>query len=281
MAERESTHGHRMAKTLSPEEYREQYLALQRRRENWISPWQLLRENRVEEAFEVFRKNRREITVHGVRVGQALMWTGQYELATRQLEESVGISKKLPMRSESAYAFLGAAHWCLENYVSAFRYWRAGISAPYATGGVCTQTPLLLIAGSILQPGLFSRAKAEDILRSKLSDPRAGTRTEHWPASLGKFVLGTVPKEAMAAWWVRTTRLYEVVMERDRPWLTAFYEAVLDLGAGRLTRTEFRRFMRQRTDQSIFKDWELDPWEHLMLVPEFYIARFEGSQATD
>ena len=150
------------------------------------------------------------------------------------------------------------------------------MNAPYATSGICIETPLLLIAGSILRPEHTSSADAEETLRKKMADPRAGERIEHWPASLCKFVLGGIPKEAMAAWWIRTTSLYEVVMERHRLWRTEFYEAVLDLGHGRLTARDFRLLMKERTQQSSFADWELGQWENLMRTPEFYVARFEG-----
>jgi len=85
----------------------------------------------------------------------------------------------------------------------------------------------------------------------------------------------------MAAWWVRTTPLYEVVTQRHRQWIAAFYEEVLDLGRCKFTLRDFRVSMRQRTDQSSFTDWELDQWELLMGKPEFYIARFEGSQESE
>jgi len=68
----------------------------------------------------------------------------------------------------------------------------------------------------------------------------------------------------MAAWWVRTTPLYEVVLERHRQWLTDFYKAVLDLGSCKFTLREFLASMRQYTEQSGFSDWELNQWELLI-----------------
>lgn len=277
MAEREVRYGPRIAKVLSPEDYLESY----RRRENWVSPWHLVRENRIEEALEIFRKDLSKGPEYGIGMGQVLMRTGQYEAAIQHFEEAIGIPKRLPMRNESAYAFLGAARWCLGDYASAFQHWRNGINAPYAVGGICTETPLLLVVGSILRPDLFARTEAERILKSKVINPPAGKLTEHWPACLGKLVLGTIPKEAMAAWWVRTTNLYEAVMELDRPWLTHFYETALDLGGGRIATADFIVSMRQTTDESTFSDWGLAHWEHLMRRAEFYIARFEGCRIED
>lgn len=259
----------------------EDYEAAWRARQNWVSPWKLVRESRIEEAIEIFNKDRGETPPYKPRLGQVLMYTGQYELAAHQFEELIGIPKKLPMRSEDDYAFLGAARWCLHDYSSAFRHWRSGISAPYASAAICIRTPLLLFAGSILHPEHYARAEAEEILRTKLSSSRGRARMEHWPACLGKLVLGTIPKEAMAAWWVRTTSLYEVVMERHRQWLTDFYDAVLGLGWCKFTRQDFRVSMRRCSEQSCFSDWELNQWELLMRSPEFYIARFEGSQTGD
>ena len=68
--------------------------------------------------------------------------------------------------------------------------------------------------------------------------------------TLGEYVLGTVPKEAMAAYWIRTTPYYEVMLESNRPWLTEFYEAVLSLAGGGSV-TEFRVLMNiARRNQS-------------------------------
>lgn len=273
MAPKGREFGSRVSRMLRPEDYE----AIWRARQNRVSPWKLVRENRIEEALEAFRENRGDTPPYKPGLGQVLMCAGQYELAANQFAESIGVPKELPVRSETDYAFLGAARWCLQDYSSAFKDWRGGIDAPYAAGGLCTQTPLLLLAGSILRPEHYSRADAEEILRKKMADPRAGERTEHWPASLCKFVLGAIPKEAMAAWWIRTTSLYEVVTERHRLWRTEFYEAVLDLGQGRLTTRDFRLLMKKRTQQSSFTDWELDQWEYLMRAPEFYVARFEGA----
>jgi tetratricopeptide (TPR) repeat protein len=269
--------GSRVGRMVTPEEYE----AAWRARQNFVSPWKLVRENRLEEALEIFKKDRGETPPYKPGLGQVLMCAGQYEHAARHFAESIGISKKLSTRSETDYAFLGAACWCLHDHSSALRHWRGGINEPYAIGGICTQTPLLLFAGSVLHPDYYNRADAEEILRAKLSSARAGERTEHWPASLGKFVLGGIPKEVMAAWWVRTTPLYEVVMERQRQWLTEFYEALLDLGCCKSTLQEFRLSMRRCTNQPAFADWELDQWEILMKMPEFYIARFEASQASE
>lgn len=205
MAENEVRHGTRIAKEFSPEDH----LAAYRRRENYVSPWKFLRENRIDEGLELFRKGDSMAPPCGTGLGQALMWVRQYELAVDHFERSIGIPKKLPTRNETLYSFLGAARWCLGDFSAAFRDWQGGVNAPYATGGICTETPLLLVAGSILRPEHQDRGKVEEILRKKLSGPRAGQRTEHWPGCLGKFVLGKIPKEAMSAWWVRTTGLYE------------------------------------------------------------------------
>ena len=274
MTPNEQRFGGRVSRMLTPEEHE----AAWRARQNSVSPWKLVRENRIEEALETFKKDCGETPPYKPGLGQVLMYTGQYELAADLFAESIGIPEELPMRSETSYSFLGAARWCLHDVSSAFRHWSGGINAPYATGGICTQTPLLLLAGSILRPEHYNRAEAEEILRKNVTDPRAGKRTEHWPASLCKFVLGELPKEAMAAWSVRTTSLYEVVVERHRQWLIEFYDAVLDLAHFKSTLSDFRVMMRQSTEQSCLSDWELNQWELLMRHPEFYIARFEGNQ---
>jgi hypothetical protein len=183
------------------------------------------------------------------------------------------------MVSEDDNAFLGVARWCLQDYVAASDQWRKGTKAPYAKGGICTQTPLLLIAGSILRPGLLARAEAEEILRSKLLDHRTLERAEHWPATLGRMVLGTIPKEAMAAYWIGNLGHSdsEKRIMPDRQWLTAFYDAVLELGKGAMTVSDFRQLMHRSTAHSNFEGWALEDWRYLISNPEFYVARFEGA----
>ena len=247
------------------------------------NPWKLLRNNQITEALALFetKRAREKPPSYKRGLGEALLWTEQYESAAEHFAQSIEITKKFRMRSEGDYAYLGVARWCLGDFVVAATHWKAGVKAPYAIGGICTQTPLLLLTASVLNPDSFLRSEAEQILRTKLSDPRAGELTEHWPASLGKLAVGTISKEAMAAYWVRTTNLYEVVFEPERQWVTAFYEAVLDLGSGNMRTGEFRRLMRQRTAPSDFSEWELENWMHLVWSPEFYIARFEGRQIVD
>lgn len=240
-----------------------------------MRPFQLLRDGRTEEALKLFRElHERQVWPGRTRgLGEALMWTGRYGLAVDLFEESIEINTKFRMRSENDYALLGAAQWCLGNRQSAVKSWRTGIKAPYAIAGVKVQTPMLLIAASVIDPELQTRPEAEAILRSKLFHRTTGERSEHWPGSLGKFVLGGCPKEVMAAYWVRTTRLYEVVLEADRPWLTDFYETVLDFGAGKMTSGEFQVRIREGVNESRFLDWPLNNWYTLTGLPEFYVAR--------
>jgi len=245
------------------------------------SAWELLRQNKTEQALTLFRRQhaREKPPSHKRGLGEALMWCGQYKEAAAYYEKSIEVTKRFRMRSEGDYAHLGSALWCLGEHESAVKRWKDGVNAPYAVGGVCTQTPLLLFVASVLEPRIFRQSEAEELLKKKIRNPRIGSRAEHWPVTLGEYVLGTVPKEAMAAYWIRTTPYYEVMLESNRPWLTEFYEAILSLGGGGSV-TEFRMLMRHRTQKSIFSEWTLDDWMHLIWAPEFYIARYESSQTT-
>jgi hypothetical protein len=207
-----------------------------------------------------------------VQLGVAFLWIGDYEAATEHFERQIGGKEKPIVRSEGDYLYLGTARWCVADYTSAVKHWQAGIKAPYAVGGVCTHSPLLLILASILRSGLFDRTNAEEMLSKKVNDPRA----QYWPGTLAQYVAGLIDKDALEASWVGNISRYDQGVLPDRKWLTAFYKALLELGRGAMSESDFRQFLQTAVEPSQFESWKPLEFFSLTRHQEFYIARHEA-----
>lgn len=208
-----------------------------------------------------------------VQLGVAFLWSGDYEAATEHFVRQIEKTEKPVIRSEGDYLYLGTARWCVADYTSAVKHWQAGIRAPYAIGGVCTHSPLLLMLASILRPGLFDRTKAEEMLSKKANDPRA----QYWPGTLAQYVAGLIDNDALEASWEGNISRYDKGVLPDRKWLTAFYKALLKLGHGGINESDFRQTLLSMVEPSQFQSWRSAEFFNLTRHQEFYIARYEAS----
>jgi len=207
-----------------------------------------------------------------VQLGVALMWNEDYERATDYYLKAIEAAEKSLGNSEDDFLFLGVARWCVEDYASAVTYWKAGINARYAIGGVCAHSPLMLILASILRPGSFERAQAEEVLATKVEDPR----TQYWPGTLAQYVAGLIDNAALEASWVGNISRYEQSVLPDRKWLTSFYKALLKLGRGGINKADFRQLLQKMAEPSQFQSWKPLEFFYLTRHQEFYIARHEA-----
>jgi tetratricopeptide (TPR) repeat protein len=204
-----------------------------------------------------------------LELGVALLWMDDYASAAQHFAQRIQEEPK--MRSEGDYLYLGTAQWCVGEYAAAAKTWQAGIKAPYAIGGVCTHSPLMLIVASILSPGLFDRAQAEEMLATKVRDPRAA----YWPGTLAQYVAGLIEDAALEASWVGNISRYEQGVLPDRKWLTTFYKALLELGRDGANKVDFRQFLQTMVEPSQFEPWSTMEFYELTRHQEFYIARHE------
>jgi len=196
-----------------------------------------------------------------------------YEAAAKHFERQIERKEKPIIRSEGDYLYLGTARWCLADYSSAVNHWQAAINAPYAIGGVCTHSPLLLILASILRPGLFDRTKAEEMLSKKANDPRA----QYWPGTLARYVAGIMDNDTVEESWVGNVSRYEKGVMSDRRWLTTFYKTLLEVGPNGINERDFRQSLLSMVKPSQFHAWRPSEFFNLTRHQEFYIARYEAS----
>jgi len=208
-----------------------------------------------------------------LQLGISLLWIGDYEASAKHFERQIERKEKPIIRSEGDYLYLGTARWCLADYPSAVDHWRAGINAPYAIGGVCTHSPLLLMLASILRSGVFDRNKAAEMLSKKVNDPRA----QYWPGTLAQYVAGFIDNEEVEASWVGNVSRYDKGVLADRKWLTAFYKALLELDRNGINENKFRQIMFSMVESSQFRSWRPAEFFNLTRHQEFYVARYEAS----
>lgn len=193
------------------------------------SPWDLLRCGNADQGLTMIRERYRLAPSPSniMALGVSYMWVGDYKAASQHFQYSIQTDKT---PGEGYFGFTGAAEWCLENYSTAVQHWRAGLKAPYAAGGVCIHSPMLLLLASILRPGLFPRREAEELLTQKAKDPRL----KFWPGTLGQFIAGQIHEAALEASWLgNIARNVRGVMPQAK-WLTEFYKVVLTLGRGEM-----------------------------------------------
>lgn len=239
------------------------------------NPWRLLQANQGDEAVALLREQfkRQPTPGYSLSLGAALMWVGDYGRAHEHFQASLHTAKQRRMGSELDYAFLGAAEWCTDNDSAAIRCWLAGRTAPYAVVGVCLQTPMLLLTGSILRPELPLNANAIlSELKEKLKDPRTNT----WPGTLGQFVAGLKSIEAVQSSWIGTREQNEKGILPTCRWITDFYRNLLDLREGQISPQQFKEAAATLASPTCRASSDEDEFVRLVRCPEFYIARHES-----
>jgi tetratricopeptide (TPR) repeat protein len=239
--------------------------------------WELLRGTHTEEALALLKNELDRERGVGLRstvgYGAALLWTGQYRSAAENLERVIETNRKTrgPL-SEDHYSLAGAGRWCLGEYPRAVELWRLGTKAPYAVYGVCLATPKLLVLSSILEPIQFAKPEAMELLKKKSMNPGV----QGYPGTLAQFIAGLIDHAALDESVEQRTAREVGSLIRDRKWKVAFYDAVLDLAAGGITRNAFRKRMRSITKPSQFNDLDASEFWWLTRSAEFYIARHEA-----
>jgi tetratricopeptide (TPR) repeat protein len=147
----------------------------------WLRPWEALRTGDVEQGLRLLREANEQNPGPSSIVGLAkgYLWAGKFEAASEHYQ-AAAYSKITP--NENMFGFAGAAEWHLGNVLEAVKLWKEGMKAPYAAGGVCSRTKMLLLMSSILQPGSFPQRDAELQLLHAVERIRS-----KWLASLGRL----------------------------------------------------------------------------------------------
>ena len=231
--------------------------------------WQLVRYGNAEEGLELMREaHRRDPSAsHVMRLGAGYLWASNYKAAEKHFQDAI---RTHSFTISSFYEMEGAASWCADDPDRAVRVWQEGLGSQFADAGVAIILPLLLFVASVLRPNVFSRKKAEQILKKQLENPRA----ESWPGPLADFVLGRIDEEILEQRCVHKRERTTL----HRRWQAQFYEDVIEFARGNLEQTLFRGLM-QRTADTSRPEWaEEGNFLTLLWSPEFFIARHEASR---
>jgi len=185
------------------------------------------------------------------------------------------VIKMSPCVGESEYSFAGVAQWCLGNVGGAIKIWKEGMDAPYAPGGICIQTPMLLLAASILKPGSIARGEAESALAAKANNPKS----DRWPYTLAHFLLGGINAECLEA--SKHGHIGRRNVEgnlRHRTWMIEFYKNLSSIGRNGYCIEDFRELMKAMTNLTT-EDWkEPENFAILARQAEYFIARHAARQ---
>lgn len=239
---------------------------------DWTIPWELLRTGEVEQALSMLREGFEQLpnSFNALALGMGYMWAGTYERAAEHFS-SAAHSKRTP--PEDLFGFAGAAKWCLKDFGAAIGLWQEGLHAPYATGGVCSKTPMLLFTASVLRPDSFPKGDAEGLIANTSMRVRY-----KFQAALGQFLLGQIKKQEMEPLWVGKIARGVWGVLPEHKWRTGFYENVLFVSRNELDMDSFRSRMRFITDTSTPEWKDVETFAGILQTPEFFIARCEASQ---
>jgi tetratricopeptide (TPR) repeat protein len=249
--------------------------------EPWSVPWRLLQCGELDVALEQLREEYKAQPQNRERYnyGAALMWARRYESAAEHFQQAIEAmrnSKTAPWLGDSDYVLLGAAKWCLKDYPSAVKAWKQGINAPYATLGVCLETPILLNLASILNPEISMPVDLPNVLPRKLKDPRV----RGWLGALAKYITGVIDDEeldAQVSEYVAKTRARGV--DPSEPyirWIVGFCKATESLKLNGSSRSNYCDLMKSITSATEFVSWNWQSIVYSARRGELYLARHEA-----
>ncbi len=199
-----------------------------------------------------------------MELGVTLMWHGQYVEAWEHFHSIIETD---PRVGDGDYGMAGVAKWCLGEPEEAVSQWQAGLKAPYSRTPFGVYMGLLLFFASVVRPEVFDQNEARSLLREKLADPRSNK----WPGTIAKLVLGQISEEELQrSCQSRTSKETDGYV-----WKTDFYRHVL--AYDRMTPLAFADSMRKLTDTEQPQWQENDVFGWRIWCEEFFLARFEGA----
>ena len=247
--------------------------------------WELVRSGREDEALPSLHKaySANPSGSNAMSLGVGYMWARQYADAASHFKNYCVLAQhhKPPMDSDGEYAFEGMAYWYLGDLPGAITTWKMGLEAPYSVAGVPVKLPILLHHASVLQPHLFSKEDAENLLDNRIAKPwRTG-----WPLPLARYIRHRITKAELEAAWkeplspngLGILSQFEWQVDLYR-WECEFHEAFVRLDGGSDSISTFRTKMRSLIDTSLPR-WEGErKFASLISRPEFYLARCEAER---
>ena len=240
-----------------------------------MSTWDLLRNESLERGLSQLREAyaRKPNASHIMELGVAYLWAGDFRTAANHFQQAL---KNHPHTTSGFYGMAGVARWCLDEPNVAVEQWHTGLGAQYAdTAGAGIHLPLLLYVASVLKPEVFFREKAEQILATKVEDPRVNS----WPGPLAQLVLGMVNDTTLAEHCIGNTGRNQRGFLPHRKRLVEFYKAITEFSRGKMDLSGLKEVMRRTADTTQAEWTNENAFLSLLWSEEFFIARHEASVA--
>ena len=132
-------------------------------------------------------------TSAAMELGVAYLWIGEFQAAFDHFND---FNRNHPHHATVTYGMAGAAKWCLGKPAEAIDEWRSGLDCEFAdAGGAGVRLPMLLLVASAVNPPVFRRSEAEDLLRARSADRRATI----WPGPLARYLVGAISTDELRA----------------------------------------------------------------------------------
>lgn len=229
------------------------------------NPWQL-RVGNIDEAIAYLQEayQRQKTPMWATSLGVAYLWAGQYQTAWTHFMTAIDDYR---MSNALFYGMAGVARWCVGEPSEAVRSWQDGLRADHADNAGGIHLPMLLFLGSTLDPIVFSRQQAEELLRKRSEDPRA----ENWPGPLGRFLLGQIGMD-----YLLNAALWHNSIPPQRKWLINFYDFIIALRQEDRDSTEFKSRMLRFANASGPEWSKEEDFARLLRNAEFFVARYEA-----
>jgi lipoprotein NlpI len=230
---------------------------------NW---WEIMRQGETEHALTLMRENfaQESGTSEAMELGVGYLWLKDYEAAWEHFNM---FNQRYPRHADCTYAMAGAAKWCLNKTKEALKEWEIGDTCDYADAGQF-EIPMLLLFASVVQPSVFDKSKAEELLIERTE--QAGFTD--WPVPIAEFIVGAIDELELRG------RCFDERFQDE----TAFHHWQADfyLGVQKLNQDDesgFRELMR-KVGNVTWEDFDQDQDLFLskMWSPEFFLARHEG-----
>lgn len=231
------------------------------------NPWPLLRSGRFDEGLRLIEQSYPSNPSASFIIGRgvAFLWAGDYQAASVHFMNAV---QTYPRTVSTFYSMAGVAKWCQGDAEEAVNLWNSGLDSEFSDPAKL-RLPLLLWSASVIQPHVFLRSRAEEILRSTLDDPR----TLIWPGPIAKRVMGHIDFAQVRIQWTAKNET-ETTLRR---WFAEFYEGLMSFAGGDVA--GYNDVMRKSADTAR-PEWSGEkPFLGLLWHEEFYIARHESGES--
>lgn len=230
-----------------------------------LTPWQLFRQGRNEEALEKIHAAylEKQTIPEIIAFGVAYLWLEDYNAAWEHFD---GLNREKPKHRAVYYNMAGVAKWCLGQHDEAVAQWRIGCKCGYSDGAGGVGPALLLFVATVIDPASCSRAEPEAILDKR---SKSGWY-KNWPGPVADYVLGRIDEERLR---IESARF----KNNERAMFSVRWEIGFYLGIVALSHGKFGRYEDLIREAAVTSDDDFDPTKKQygtkIWKPEFHLAR--------